>query len=213
MPSARHVLTDRGTRDVQESLTQLQKRLAEASRGPWLALEKVVFGLVRLMNPEKRISRDIDALMTLAARVDAGEDPATLAKDHLESTLRPWELAIVIRTKHPEFHRILEISEHIFAKRLPDFARMAAVVEPTSYPDLVRRAFPDRAHVDTIVRENGADVLALLDRIADHPDMLRIPRSWAPKLMGIAREMVAWKLDAVRREVDEIYADAPIFAT
>lgn len=211
MPSARDVLVERAARDVEETLEELKRRLRAGPGGLTRALELGVLGLVGLLDPRGRIQRDVDKLLDVARRHREGADAAALARHHIHDTLGVRELNLVLRVKEPAFAQLLSLSERVFRERLPDLARMAAVDEPAGYPDLVRRAFPDRAEVEGIVDENVRDVLAMLAHVERNPRILRVPASWLPKLVGLAREMIAWKLDEVRREVDDIYVarDAP----
>lgn len=204
----RDVLVERATRDVDETLVHLRERLRADASGPMRALETAVFSLVGLLNPRGRIAKDIDHLLDVAQRIEAGEDPRKVAREMLHDTLRLWEINLVVRVKDPLFQHILDVSERIYADRLPDFARMGAVPDATDYPDLVRRAFPDRAHADRIVDENGNEVLRIIDLAHAHPQLVRLPRAWTLKLTGIARDMVTWKIEQVRHELDEIYSGA-----
>lgn len=205
LPTARDVLVERATRDVDDTIQHLRERLREESKGWLRALETVVFSLITLINPRGRIARDIDHLMTVAKRVEAGEDARTVAHEMLHDTLRLWELNLVIRIKDPLFQHALEVSERLYAERLPDFARMAAIENPLDYADLVRRAFPDRAYVDAIVHTNGEEVLRILTLARANPQLIRIPKSWMPKLLDIGEDMVKWKIHEVHRELDDIY--------
>lgn len=205
MPSARDVLVDRARRDVQDSLAYLRERLRREPRGLMRGLELGVLGLVSLVNPEARIGHDVDKVVAVARRHLAGEPAAALASEALHETLGTRELALVVRVKEPAFQHVLDVAERVFRERLPDFSRMISVEEPADYPDLVRRAFPDRALVERIVAENAKDVVELIAHFRAHPHLLRLPRSWVPKATLIADEMVAWKLVEVAREVDDIY--------
>lgn len=207
MPSSRDVLVDRAARDVEDTLEHIRRRLRAQPGALWRAIELGVLGLVGLLDPRGRIAKDVDKVIALAKRHDAGEDAGRLAREHLDDTLRLVEINLVMRVKDPEFARVLDASERIFRERLPDFARMVHVESPQDYPDLVRRAFPDRAEADRIVDENAAEIMGLVHHVERHPHLLRVPAGWVPKLAQLGRDLIEWKVADVRRELDEIYAD------
>lgn len=207
MPSSRDVLIERAARDVEETLAHIRQRLRDEPGALWRGIEFGVLGLVSLLDPRGRIAKDVDKVIALAQRYQAGEDAGELARGHLHETLRLVELNLAMRVKDPEFRYILDTSERIFRERLPDFARMIAVEEPADYAELVRRAFPEREEAERIVDENAAEVLSLVAHVERHPQLLRVPAGWVPKLARLGRELIEWKVADVRRELAEIYGD------
>lgn len=201
------LLAERAQRDLEEGIHHNARRIRESGH-PFLAraMDAAVMGAISLIQLRERFKEDVRFVCALARRVNAGEDPATVAAENVAHAMRLKELALVAREKDPEFAGVIDRARSILAKRLPDLGRMVAVEDPADYDDLVRKAFPDRARVDLIVEENRVDVLSVIDHIAKHPHLLRVPRAWVPKMRDIATEVVEWETARVKKGVDEIYA-------
>lgn len=197
----------RAEQDLEEGIRYKVERI-RASGHPFFAraMEAGVTGAVSLIQLRERYRDDVRFLCELARRANAGEDPGRLADEHIARALRLKELSLVVREKDPEFQHVLVTAREILAKRLPDLGRMVAVKDPADYDDLVRKAFPDRKHVEAFVEENRLLMLRLLDDMTRHPHILRIPRSWVPKMAEIGRDIIEWQTARVLKGVDEIYS-------
>lgn len=202
------LVLERAEQDFNEGLEWVRTRLRENKAHPPLvarAMEMGVMGAVSTLQMRPRYRDDVLFLLNLAHRVNAGEDAATLARDNLDRALRMRELRLVARVAEPEFAPILDRARDIFVARLPDLARMVAVPDPDTYPDLVTRAFPDEAHVLGLIAENRAAMLEIIDHFARHPRLLRIPQAWVPSLTQISRDVVEWETDRVSASVRRMY--------
>lgn len=206
---AEAILAERAQRDLEEGIHHNARRIRESGH-PFLAraMDAGVMGALSLIQLRERFKEDVRFVCELARRVNAGEDPEKLAAENIARAMRLKELALVAREKDPEFAGVVDRARAILAKRLPDLGRMVAVEDPADYDDLVRKAFPDRARVDRIVEENRVDVLAIIEHVAKHPHLLRVPSSWIPKMRDIAVEVVEWETARVKKGVDEIYSVA-----
>ena len=172
------------------------------------AMESGVTGAIRVIQLRERFRDDVLFICSLARRAHAGEDPRKLAEENIAQALRLKEMGLIAREKDPAFQAILADARDLMALRLPDLGRMVAVEDPKDYDDIVRRAFPERAYVEAMVRDNRTRVLAIVRRIGEDPHVLRVPRSWVPKLQDIARDLVEWQTARVLKGLDEIYATA-----
>ncbi|HVM44385.1 MAG TPA: hypothetical protein VM582_00515 [Candidatus Thermoplasmatota archaeon] len=202
------LIIERAQQDFEDGLAYARSRI-RATHGKIVgaSLEALVMGAVAALHVRTRMRDDVRQLLALAHRVDAGEDARALAEQHLDHVLRlKSAMHLIAREDDPEFKVIRAMALDLFALRLPDLARMAAVPDPADFDDLVRKAFPDRAHVDAMIDDNAARVLAIVAHLESHPHVLHAPRALAPKLAAMARDMTAWKVAEVRRGVDEIYA-------
>lgn len=170
------------------------------------AMEAGVNAAIHTIRLRQQFRGDVHFVCDLARRAHAGEDPVKLADEHVARALRIKELSLIAREKDPEFQVVLRHARDLLAARLPDLGRLLAIDAPADYDDLVRRAFPERKHVESIVADNRLRVLAILDHVAQHPHLLRVPASWIPKLQGIARDLVEWETARVLEGVDEIYS-------
>ena len=213
MRTARDILIERATRDVHDTLVEVRRRFASHPNVAVRRLGAPVLALVALVNPHKRMARDVDALLRVAARYQAGESAEALADEQLAELLDLRSLRLVIRTEHAQWARVMVLTRRVFVARLPDLARLVAVEAPVDYADLVRRAFPVESVVQEIVARNGAETLALLDDVQRHPDLLRLPSAWIEHLMPFAHEVVAWKLAQIADELAAIYAAAGVGRT
>lgn len=205
------ILVERAVLDFEDGLAHLRRTLRE-KHGRLLGgtLDALIMGAVTALGVRSRMREDVRHLLSIAHRVNAGEDPRALAEQEIDRVLRlKQKMHLIAREDDPEFQRIRALSLEVFAQRLPDLARMAAVRDPVDYPDIVRRAFPDRAYVDAMVEENARAVHLIVDHLEKHPQVLHAPRALAGALARTAREMVDWKLADVRRAVAEIYAAPP----
>lgn len=192
---------DAGLAHARAEIRRNHNRLVAAS------LDAAVMSAVSALRVREQMRDDVRLLLSLAHRVAAGEDPVKLANENTERVLRlKQKMNFLARESDPDFQVVVAIARENFAKRLPDLARMAVVQDPRDYDDLVRRAFPERAHVDRIIDENRAFTLAIVEHIERHPHVLRLPGMLIPKVAQTAREMIEWQVDKVRRGVDEIYA-------
>lgn len=205
--TAELILVARAREDLEAGIRYKVERI-RASVHPLLAraMEAGVLGAVSLIQLRERFRDDVLFLCALARRANAGEDPGTLADEHVARALRLRELALIAREKDPEFQPLLAMARDLMARRLPDLGRMVAVEDPRDYDDLVRRAFPDRSHVEDLVEDNRVRVLAIVDHVAAHPHLLRIPRAWVGKLRDVGRDVIEWETARVLKGVDEIYA-------
>lgn len=201
------LIVERASRDFEEGLAHARHRIREThGRIAAVTLDALVMTAVGALHLRARMRDDVRHLVGLAHRVAEGEDARKLAEEHLDHVLRlKRQMHLIANEDDPEFQHVKALALDLFAKRLPDLARMATVPEPKDYGDLVRRAFPDRAHVDALVDENGATVGRIVDHLEKHPHVLHMPRALAAKVATTAREMIAWKIAEVRRGVDEIY--------
>lgn len=209
MPDADTLVLLRAERDFEDGLAHARETIRQGSgRIVAASLDALVMGAVGALELRQRMREDVRFLIGLAHRVERGEDPARLADENLARALRLKQLSLVAREKDPNFRFVLDVCRENFAKRLPDLARMVGVPEPKDYEDVVRRAFPDKAHVQAIVRDNRAFTLAITDHLERHPDLLRVPRATVPRFAAIARDMIEWQTARILRSVDEIY-DSP----
>lgn len=210
MPAPRtadDILIDRAERDFEEGLAHARTRIREThGRLAGATLDALVMGAVSTLHLRSRIREDVRVLLDLAHRVANGEDPRKLAEAHLDHVLRlKQKMHLIAREDDPAFAEVRAISLELFARRLPDLARMATVQGAADYDDLVRKAFPDRAHVDALVDDNAREFLRIVDHIEAHPHLLRAPQRMVHNVAEMAREFTAWKVKTVRKGVDEIY--------
>src|SRR5438874_5980665 len=147
MPTAETLILEVAERDLQEGLAHARDLVrARFSRSLFeKPLEAGIFGALHTLRLEARLRDDVKLLCALARRVNAGESAEALAAENIDRVLRLRELGILARTKEPEFHALLDRARAYFAARLPDLARMVAIDDAADYPELVRRAFPDRS--------------------------------------------------------------------
>lgn len=206
---ADELIVERAQQDFEEGLEWVRLRLRDPNRGHSTvvarAMELGVMGAVSTLQLRPRYKDDVHFLLGLAHRVNAGEDPTTLARENLPRVLRMRELALVARVREPPFQRVLDLALDVFQARLPDLARMAAVKEPASYGDLVRRAFPDAKYVLGFIEENREIMTEIVNHFETHPKLLRIPGSWVPSLASVAREVVDWETDRVTTSVRRMF--------
>lgn len=206
-PADAYIL-ERAQRDFEEGLEFVRLRLRENTAHPTLvarAMEVGVMGAVSTLQLRPRYKDDVLFLLSLAHRVHAGEDAGTLARENLPRALRMRELALVARVREHEFQRVLDLSLDVFEARLPDLARMIAVKDPSSYGDLVRRAFPDETYVLSFVEENREIMLEIIEHFEAHPKLVRIPTSWVPSLAQATRDVINWEADCVAASVREMF--------
>lgn len=208
-PTADDIIVARAELDFEGGLAHARSRIKE-THGFLAAttLDALITGAVAALHLRTRMAKDVRELIDIARRVQKGEAARPLAAVHLDHVLRLKRgMHLIAREDDPAFLAIREMCLDLFEARLPDLARMAAIQDPKDYPDLVRKAFPDRAHVDAIVDDNATRVAAILDHLEKNPHVLRMPQAMAPKLAATAREFLAWKVADVKRGVDEIYAE------
>jgi hypothetical protein len=205
--SADELILERAERDLDEGLAHTKERIRATVHNPFLRVpfEAAVFGAVHTLQLKHRYRDDVKFLLSLAHKVAAGEDPRALAEANVDRALRTKELALIVREKDPAFKTILERNVDLMATRLPDLARMATVKDPVDYPDIVRRAFPDRKEVESLIASNRLFTLWLIEHFEAHPHLLRVPHSFLPKLSELSREMVEWQTARVLRALDAIY--------
>lgn len=203
---AESILVERAQLDLAAGIEYKLARI-RASGHPFLAraMEAGVSGAISLIQLRERFREDVLFLCSLARRANAGEDPGRLADEHLPRALRLRELSLIAREKDPAFQPLLAMARELMARRLPDLGRMVAVEDPRDYDDLVRRAFPARKHVEDLVMDNRARVLQILEHVAANPHLLRVPRSWLPKLGEVSRDVIEWETARVLRGVEDIY--------
>ena len=203
------LILERAEQDLEEGLEWVRQRLRDPRRGhsPIVAraMEVGVMGAVSTLQLRPRYKDDVLFLLGLARRVNAGESAVDLAREHLPRALRMRELSLVARVKDAEFQPVLDLTRAIFAARLPDLARMVAVPDPASYPDLVRRAFPDPQYVVGFVEENRNLMFDIVGHVEARPRLLRLPSSWVPGLASVAREVVDWETQRVVASVRAMY--------
>lgn len=203
------LIIERAERDFEEGLAFVRDRLRDPSRHSMLvgkAMEVGVMGIVSTLQLRPRYRHDVQFLLALAHRVNAGEDATQLARDNLDRAIRMREVALVARTKEPEFQRVLDIARTVFEARLPDLARMVAVPDPVDYPDLVRRSFDSSKHVAGFLLDNRDRMLEMTAHFEAHPKLLRIPHGWVPSLAHMTREVIEWETARVVRSVEEIFS-------
>lgn len=208
MATADDILVARARQDFEDGLVHTRKTL-RAKHGMIVGgtLDALVMGAVAALHLRTRLPEDVAHLLELAHRVAKGEDPAPLAEAHVDRVLRlKSKMHLIAREDDPAFGEIRAMATALFARRLPDLARLAIVPDPIDYDDLVRKAFPERAHVDAIVADNARSVETMIVHLEKHPHVLRVPASMAPRIAASAREMVTWKLAEVRAGVDAIYS-------
>ncbi|HUR69097.1 MAG TPA: hypothetical protein VM370_07605 [Candidatus Thermoplasmatota archaeon] len=205
--TADDLIVARAELDFEEGLAHARARIKETHGFiSGAALDALITGAVAALQVRTRMGKDVRELIDIARRAQNGANARSLCAAHLDHILRLKRgMHLVAREDDPEFLHIRERCLDIFEARLPDLAKMAAVTDATDYSDLVRKAFPERAHVDAIVEDNAARVAAILDHLEKHPHVLRMPQSMAPKLARTSREFLAWKVADVKRGVDEIY--------
>lgn len=205
-PTAEDLIVARAERDLDDGIAHAMSLLrAGHSRPVGAALAALVGASMRTLHLRERIEIDSRYLLTFARRLDAREPVERLVAEAWPELVRRRRLHLVVREKDPEYPPAEREFLAFFALRLPDLARLARVTGATSYDDLVRRAFPDRAEVDAMVTENGAFAHATVARFEAHPHLLRVPAGMVPKLAATAREFVDWQVAKIRRGVDEIY--------
>lgn len=209
--TADDLIVQRAELDFEEGLAHARARIKEThGRIGGAALDALITGAVAALHVRTRMGKDVRDLIDIARRAQKGENARELGAKHLDHILRLKRgMHLIAREDDPDFQIIRNLALDIFEARLPDLARMAAVQHPEDYPDLVRKAFPDRAHVDAMIDDNAARVGAILDHLEKHPHVLRMPQSMAPKLAQTSREFLAWKVADVKKGVDEIYRDRP----
>lgn len=217
LPPAHRILLDHAERDLDEGLDHVRRRLKESASGPlaFLArgLEAAVLGGVAMLELKPRLREDVAFLLRLADQVAAGADPRKLADEHVSRVLRLKELNLLVKVKDPAFQPILDLCRESFAARLPDLARMAAVPDPRDYDDLLLKAFPDRAEPEKIVAENHALMMRVIEHVERNPHLLRMPRSFTPRVAELAREVTEWKTKEVLRGLDDAYGPGPATPT
>ena len=201
------IIVERAQKDFEDGLAHARQRIKEThGRFAGAALDALVASAVAALHVRARMPTDVRELIAIARRAQKGEDARALCAAQLDHVLRLKRgMHLIAREDDPEFQRIREMTLDLFEARLPDLARMASVEGAADYADLVRKAFPDRAHVDALVDDNTRRVEAILAHLEGHPHILRMPQSMAPKLSQSAREFLAWKVADVKRGVDEIY--------
>lgn len=209
MPRADDLILEKAQEDFEEGLAFLRERLRSGTGHPTFvarAMEAGILGAIATLQLRPRYREDVLFLLGLGHRVAAGEDAATLARENLDRALRMRELALVARVRDPAFPRVREIALGVFEARLPDLAKMVAVGEAPDYDHLVRAAFPEEAPVVAMIEENRVSMLALVEHVAGHPGILRIPASWVPSLSLVASDMIEWESARVLEAVRRIYA-------
>lgn len=209
LPPAHRILLEHAERDLDEGLEYVRRRLKEDAKGAFAflarGLEAAVLGGVAALELRPRMREDVRFLLDLAMQAHAGADVAGLADEHLPRVLRLKDLNLVVKVKDPDFQPALAWCREAFLARLPDLARMASVPDPVDYDDLLRKAFPDRAEAERIVRENRELMLRLFDHAERNPHLLRIPSSFVPRVAELARDVTEWKTREVMRGLDEAY--------
>ena len=210
MRPSESILVERAQVDLAAGIEYKVARI-RASGHPFFAraMETGVMGAISLIQLRERFREDVLFVCSLAHRANAGEDVGKLADEHVARAMRLRELSLIARVKDPEFQPLLAMARDLMAARLPDLGRMVAVEDPRDYDDLVRKAFPDRKPVDDLVEDNRRRVLDIVDHVAAHPHVLRVPRAWLGKLQEVGRDVVEWQTARVRKGVDEIYAAPP----
>ena len=212
MRASERLILEKAEKDLDAGLEHLRVRLRDEVHGPLAFLargvEAAVLGGIAALELRPRMRDDVAFLMQLAARVNAGEDPAKLAAEHVQRVLRVRELNLVVKTKDPRFQPVVDRCRDLMAKRLPDLGRMVAIEDPKDYDDLVRRAFPALDEPLRIVEENHALMMWVFDQAEAHPELLRIPRSMVPKLASLGREVTTWQTDRVLQGLRSLYPGA-----
>lgn len=207
--AAERIILAKAEADLDAGLHHLRERLASEAHGPLAFLargvEAAVMGGITALELRPRMRDDVTFLMDLAKRVNAGEDPAILAKENIARVLRVRELNLVVRVKDPDFQPVLARCEAEMAMRLPDLGRMVAIEDPKDYDDLLLRAFPTRELPDRIVAENTALMEWIFEHALAHPHVVRLPRSLLPKLATLGRDVTRWQTARVLRGLDEAY--------
>lgn len=201
------ILVECAERDFERGLARMRARIREA-HGPVVGptIDALVVGAVATLRLRSRRRDDARFLIELARRVQAGEDGERVAAEHIDEVLRLRDsMAAIARANDPDLHPAKEIATALFARRLPDLARLASVQDAVDYDDLVRKAFPDRSEVEAIVEDNLRSAERIVSHLERHPHVLRVPQSLAPRIAHTAREFIVWKGADVRRGVDEIY--------
>ena len=205
--TADEILAQHAEADFEVGFAHARQRIREThGRIVGATLDALVVGAVSTLGVRSRMRQDVRELVALAHRAAKGEDPRKLGEEHIDSILRlKSKMHLIAREDHPDFQPIMALAEGLFAKRLPDLARLVAVKEAATYDDIVRQAFPERTHVDAMVDDNAQAVAAMIEHLEKHPHVLRMPSSLTPKMAAMAREFIDWKVAEVRRGVDEIY--------
>ncbi|HUR69096.1 MAG TPA: hypothetical protein VM370_07600 [Candidatus Thermoplasmatota archaeon] len=204
------ILVEQAERELEKGLARMRARIREA-HGLFVGatIEAVVVGAVATLRLRSRRREDARLLLGLARRVQAGEDARAIAEQHLDHVLRLDDrMSAVVRAHDPALEPAKALALDLFARRLPDLARLASVEEAESYDDLVRKAFPQQGQVEAIVEDNARMVAAMVDHLERHPHVLHAPRSLTPKLAAMARDMIAWQVAEAKRGVAEIYVPA-----
>jgi hypothetical protein len=211
--ASERIILAKAEADLDAGLAHLRERLAREAHGPLAFLargvEAAVMGGLAALELRPRMREDVQFLMDLAKRVHAGEDPAKLAEENVARVLRLRELNLVVKVKDARFQPIVERCGREMAKRLPDLARMVMVEEPTSYDDLLVKAFPTRTTPDEIIRDNTALMTWIFDQADANPDLLRLPRSVVPKLTTVGRDVTSWQTQRVNDGLDQAYGKPP----
>lgn len=201
------ILVECAERDLERGLARMRARIREV-HGPVVGptIDALVLGAVATLRLRSRRRDDARFLIELARRVHAGEDGERVAAEHIDDLLRlKGSMTAIARASDPDLQPAREIATALFARRLPDLARLASVQDPEDYDDLVRKAFPDRSEVEAIVEDNLRSAERIVSHLEKHPHVLRVPQSLAPRIAHTAREFLVWKGADVRRSVDEIY--------
>lgn len=209
--SADDILVRRAQEDFEEGLTHARAQLRkDHNRFVAASLDAVLMGTLSALRVREEMQTDVRFLLGLAHRVAQGEAPEAIATQNIGQVLRlKQKMHFLARESDPAFQDVLAICRTNMAKRLPDLARMATVPDPADYADIVKRAFPERAHVDRIVDENVAFTLEILAHLEKHPHVLRLPQALIPKIATIARGMIDWQTQRVKLGVEDIYSHAP----
>lgn len=205
--TAEALLVECAERDFERGLARMRERI-RAAHGPFVGptIDALVVGAVATLRLRARRRDDMRFLIELARRVQAGEDERKLAAEHIDHVLRLRDaMSAIARADDPDLAPARDIALDLFARRLPDLARLAAVDEAADYDDLVRKAFPDKREVETIVEDNLRAAERIVAHLERHPRLLRVPTTLAPRIAQTAREFLAWKTSDVKRGVDEIY--------
>lgn len=206
--SAEELILDVAERDLDEGIAHVRELMRERfKRAFWeKPIEAAVVGAIHTIQLRSRFREDVKVLCALAARVNAGEDAAALARDNLERVVHLRELGLVARVKEPAFQEILERDRAFFAERLPDLARLVAAGPAVDYPALVRQAWGAPERPREIVLGNTAHIQETIRALEKQPQLLRVPHSWIPRIAEIARDVVDWQTARVLAGIDRIYA-------
>ncbi|GEM_PF-4539868 len=213
MRDAERILLAKAEADLDAGLHHLRERLSQEAHGPLAFLargvEAAVMGGLAALELRPRLREDVQFLLDLARRVDAGEDALRLARENAPRVLRLRELNLIVKVKDARFQPVLERCEAEMARRLPDLATLARVESAKDYDDLLLQAFPTRELPDRIVEENTALMEWVFDHADANPDLLRLPRSLVPKLTLIGRDVTRWQTQRVKQGLDQLYGKPP----